>query len=162
MNELAKKQSITQQDICRMQDYIQDVIAQDPTAEVELKYTHYFADGIYGRVMHCPAGSWVIGKPHRTQHLCVLLKGRLAVTADDGSIKELSAPSVFVAEAGAKKAAYVIEDLEFMNIHPNADNGEDLDAIESRLIFPEQEFRQYLQISQQATEQILQIQEKQQ
>ena len=136
MNDLTEQGVLTQLQVIELQKHI----SAGALPAVPLKYNHYFAEGIYGRLMSVPAGTIVVGKPHRTQHLCILLKGRLAVTRDDGTVVEMAAPAVYVAEAGQKKAALVLEDLEFMNIHPV--QTQDLDEIEKQVIIPEEEFEQ--------------------
>jgi len=135
---LIEKPTLSQEQVCSLQDHI----SKGALPPVELTYEHHFASGVYGRIMKAPAGTVVVGKPHRTEHLCVLLKGALIVTKDDGSLVEMRAPAVFVAQAGQKKAALVTEDLEFMNVH--AVETTDLDEIEKQVIIPEEEFRQML------------------
>ena len=149
MNEVSTKPHLTQMQVIDLQKHLMD----GALPAVEPKYEHHFADGIYGRIMKVPAGTVVVGKPHRTQHLCILLKGRLVVTKDDGSLVEMAAPAVFVAEAGQKKAALVLEDLEFMNIHPVQTT--DLDEIEKQVIIPEAEFEQMLLNSAKVTDNLL-------
>jgi len=150
MTAIATTASLTQRQVCLLQDHVASEM--EP---VEITYEHHFADGIYGRIMKVPAGTIVVGKPHRTEHLCVLLKGRLVVTADDGTLTELAAPAVFVASPGQKKAALVLEDLEFMNIHPTTTT--DLDEIERQVIIPEEEFRANLLSSEVATRELLEF-----
>lgn len=136
MNEITQQGTLSQLDVIALQKHI----AAGALPAVEVEYEHYFADGIYGRVIKVPAGTVVVGKPHRTQHLCIILKGRLTVTRDDGSVVEMAAPAVYIAEAGQKKAVLVLEDLEFMNVHPVQTR--DLDEIEKQVIIPEEEFEQ--------------------
>lgn len=150
MNEIQVKPELSQLQVLSLQKHLQG----GALPLVEVKYEHHFADGIYGRVMKVPAGSVVVGKPHRTQHLCVLLKGKIIVTKDDGSLVELTAPAVYVAEAGQKKAALVLEDLEFLNVHPV--QTQDLDEIEKQVIIPEAEFEQMLLQSVKVTDNLLQ------
>lgn len=131
------QQVLGAEQICALQDAVQ---ANLPP--VELEYEHLHAPGVYGRIMKAPAGTVVVGKAHRTDHLCVLLKGRLLVTDENGSVVERAAPAAFVSPAGHKKAALVLEDLEFMNVHPASTT--DLAQIEAEVIIPEDEYRQML------------------
>lgn len=126
---------VTKQQVCALED----AIVSSGVEKIDLQYEHFFAPGVYGRVMHAPAGTVVIGKAHRTEHLCVLLKGRMKVTNSDGIVKEISAPLVFTVPGGSKKAAFVIEDASFMNIHPT--DTTDIEQIEQKVIIPEQEYR---------------------
>lgn len=118
---------------------VQDQLAELP--QVDGDEQHFFADGVYGRIMKLPADTWVIGKPHKTNHLCVLLKGALQVTQDDGSVVIMRAPNVYVAPAGKKKLAYVLEDVEFMNVH--ATETQDLEVIESNTLMTDEEHRAF-------------------
>lgn len=106
---------------------------------VELQVDHHFAPGVYARVMHAPAGTVIVGKAHKEDHICILLKGALTVTLDDGTAKYISAPNIWTAKGGQKKVGFVHEDLEFINIHPT--DTTDLDVIESKVIIPEDEYR---------------------
>jgi len=113
--------------------------AMKSDSRIEPVEEHYFADGVYARVMKVPAGALVIGKAHRTKHIAIMLKGKANITSQDGTVVELSAPAIFTVEPGAKKVAAVLEEMWFVNIHPT--DTEDLDIIESRVIIPEEEHR---------------------
>lgn len=116
---------------------LQTAIARD-LPPVELEYDHLFASGSYARVMKAPAGTAIVGKAHRDDHICILVKGSLLVTMDDGTVNKITAPAYWVAKGGQKKAGLVIEDIEFINIH--AVDTTDLDEIESKVIIPEAEY----------------------
>jgi len=83
--------------------------------QVECTEKHYFAPGIYVKEVTMPAGSIIVGKPHKTEHLCVMLQGRMELLKDDGSIVELVAPATFVGKPG-RKIARIIETVVFQNI----------------------------------------------
>ena len=104
---------------------------------VELEYVHHFAHGTYTREMRVPAGTVVTGKIHRHSCLNVLLKGKILVVTDEDNY-ELEAPHVFVSGPGVKKAAYVLEDVVWLNVHP-WDGESDLDQIEDQVIIPSYE-----------------------
>lgn len=101
--------------------------------------SHYFAPGVYARVMTVPANVWVIGKAHREDHISIILKGSCSITGEDGIVRLLEAPSIFVVKGGAKKMAYTLEEMQFVNIHPT--DTEDLELIEAKVIIPEEEHR---------------------
>jgi hypothetical protein len=124
---------LTQEDVCRAQDYCADQV------QAEVRYQHYHADGVYLRVMIIDAGTFVVGKAHRTRHIAQVLKGSCSVTSDDGSVMNLIAPSIFVVEPGRKKMILAHEELWFSNIHPS--DTDDLDLIEAKVIVPEEEYR---------------------
>lgn len=135
MNELTQREEFkfNQESLIQMQDFIGETM---PPAEIE--FEHIFASGVYARVMKAKAGSIIVGKAHKTDHICILLKGTLTVTMDDGSTKYLTAPDIWVAKAGKKKLGVVHEDLEFVNVH--ATESTDLSVIEQQMIIPEHEY----------------------
>lgn len=63
-----------------------------------------------------PAGSVIVGKPHKVEHLCVMLQGRMKLVKEDGEVVEISAPATFVGKPG-RKIAYIIETVVFQNIY---------------------------------------------
>jgi quercetin dioxygenase-like cupin family protein len=113
---------------------LEDAVAELPNQLKEEDITsHYFADGVYLREMFMPEGSVVVGKIHRTKHLTIIASGTVQITTDEG-VKELTGPSVFVSEPGAKKAIYALTDATLMNPHPTEET--DLDRIEDEFIAP--------------------------
>lgn len=93
---------------------------------------HYFASGVYCREMTIPAGVVVVGKLHKTEHLAVLLSGRVRITTEEGS-QELDAPQVMIAPPGVKRVAYAITNTRWLAIHSVGDE-RDLETIEERFI----------------------------
>ena len=77
----------------------------------------YFSAGVYCRVMHIPAGMFVIGHKHLTRHMNVLLKGKMRITIGEET-REIEAPYIFEALEGSVKAVITHTDCSFMNIHP--------------------------------------------
>lgn len=101
--------------------------------QIEIKTTHYFADGLYAREIFIPAGVLLTGKIHRCEHLNIVSKGRIAVWTDDG-MREVSAPFTMVSRPGTKRVGFALEDTVWTTIHANVDNSQDLDALEAKLI----------------------------
>ena len=124
---------VSQEQICAMEDVLKEGPTIEPVEE------HYFASGVYARVLKAPAGSYVVGKAHKTEHLCIMLKGSISVTGSDGSIKVMTAPAIFTVPGGQKKFAYVAEEMWFVNVHGT--DSTDLVEIEKQFIIPEDEFR---------------------
>jgi len=83
--------------------------------QVECTEKHYFGPGMYVKEVTMPAGSIIVGKPHKTEHLCVMLQGRMEILKDDGEVVELVAPATFVGKPG-RKIARIIETVVFQNI----------------------------------------------
>jgi hypothetical protein len=92
---------------------------------------HSFCDGIYVREMKAKAGTFLIGKVHKQDHVWMLMSGSLIITTEDG-IKEIKGPVYGTADKGTKRIAYVKEDCVFVNVMINVDNTKDIDLIESR------------------------------
>jgi quercetin dioxygenase-like cupin family protein len=99
--------------------------------QVELKTTHYFADGIYAREVFRPAGTVIVGKVHRKEHLYIVTQGRVRVVMDD-DMKEYAAPAVIVSKPGTKRAVYAIEDSVCMTVHRSKKRN--LDKLERELV----------------------------
>jgi hypothetical protein len=102
--------------------------------QVDCPVDHFFADGLYGRLVLIPAGTTVTGKMHAGRHLNVLLAGTIKVTTEHGVI-ELSAPHVMVSEAGVKRVGHAYTDTLWLTVH--ASNKTDLGELEQELIVPE-------------------------
>lgn len=94
--------------------------------------THHFADGMYGREIFIPAGTFATGGIHKTEHLNVLSSGELYVLTEDG-IKHMKAPATFVSRAGMKRIGYAITDVVWTTFHPNPANETDFFTMEAAL-----------------------------
>jgi quercetin dioxygenase-like cupin family protein len=102
--------------------------------QLELHTDHYFADGMYARVIARPKDAVIVGKIHKREHFYIVVKGKVCVTTDDG-VKEIEAPAVIVSKPGTKRAVWALEDSVCMTVH-RTDNT-DLDVIEAELIEPD-------------------------
>ena len=100
--------------------------------ESELITRHFFAPGIYARSLTRKAGAFIVGHKHKTEHLNILLSGRLRVYMD-GKVTELVGPSLpFVSKAGVRKATFALEDSTLITFH--ATHETDLEKLEEELI----------------------------
>lgn len=111
---------------------LQSAVAQLP--QVETPTFHHFADGMYLREQHIPAGTVIVGKIHKKEHFFILAKGQMQVTGDDG-VKTLTAPAIFCGRPGSKRAGYAHTDCVVLNVHKT--NSTDIDEIEAEVIEPE-------------------------
>jgi hypothetical protein len=102
--------------------------------QAELKTDHYFADGMYARVIARPKDCLIVGKVHKREHFYIVTHGSIRVTTDDG-VKDVFAPAVIVSKPGTKRAVLALEDSVCMTVH-RTDNT-DLDKIEAELIEPD-------------------------
>jgi hypothetical protein len=101
--------------------------------QVPCPVTHIFAPGIYWREVFLPAGVFAIGHQHKTEHLNVLLAGRVRVLAD-GRVVELKAPQVFKSGPGTRKMVYAVEPTRWANVHTNPADERDEERLEMLFI----------------------------
>jgi len=80
------------------------------------KISHYFASGVYAREMWMPAGYFITGKIHLTEHICVLSQGSVTVY-DGGKTVDYQAPAIIISKVGAKRAIYAHEESVWTNFH---------------------------------------------
>ena len=99
--------------------------------QVECTEKHYFGPGMYVKEVTMPAGSIIVGKPHKTEHLCVMLQGRMELLKDNGEVVELVAPATFVGKPG-RKVARIIETVVFQNIF--ATDETDVEKLENMFV----------------------------
>lgn len=99
--------------------------------QLDCKEKHYFGPGLYVREVTMPAGAVIVGKPHKTEHLCVMLQGHMRVKNEGGEVVELKAPATFVGKPG-RKVAYIIETVVFQNIFATEET--DIEKLEHMFI----------------------------
>ena len=99
--------------------------------QLECAENHYFGPGLYIKEVILPAGSVIIGKPHKVAHMCILLQGKMVIAKEDGSKVELVAPMTFVSPPG-RKVAYIIETVVFQNVFATEET--DIEKLENMLI----------------------------
>lgn len=109
--------------------------------QIDLPIFHHFAPNVYMRQMDAPAGSLVVSKMHRTEHMNILLKGSLTVITEEG-FQHLKAPLIIKSAAGTKRIGYFHEDSSWVTIHPTQET--DLEIIERDVIVPDEEIKQFL------------------
>lgn len=110
--------------------------------QVDVLVEHFFANGVYARQMYLPAGIVGVGKIHRFENICVVSKGKVRVTTDEGS-EVITAPATFVGKAGVKRVLLAIEDTIWTTFHTSLDD--DLEKIEQHHIAPSYEDLKLLQ-----------------
>jgi quercetin dioxygenase-like cupin family protein len=100
-----------------------------PEHHVEIPLRHYFAPGLYLREITIPKGTTLTGKIHKTEHLCILSKGKVSVWTDEG-MKTLEASHVVHSLPGIKRVLYAHEESVWINVHHNPMNEQDPEVIE--------------------------------
>lgn len=84
--------------------------------QVNCEIVNHFSPGVYAREMRIPAGSILTGAVHKTEHLCIISCGKIAVTTDDGVVV-ITAPSTIISKPGTKRAGFAIEDTVWITVH---------------------------------------------
>ena len=108
---------------------LQDEMLKLPQAEVPVK--HYYANGFYAREMTMQKGCALVGKIHKSEHLCIISKGDVDVVSEEKT-ERLKAPYTFVSKVGAKRAIYAHEETVWTTVHLTGET--DLDKLEDELI----------------------------
>lgn len=104
--------------------------------QVDVLVEHFFANGVYARQMYLPAGVLAVGKIHKFENICVVSKGVVRVTTDEG-FDVITAPATFVGKAGVKRVLLALEDTIWTTFHTSIDD--DLEKIEQHHIAPSYE-----------------------
>lgn len=100
-------------------------------SQAELTTRHYFADGMYCRELFRPAGTVIVGKVHKKEHLFVLAQGEMTIWTE-GGMKRVSAPLVMVSKPGTKRCTFAHTDATAITIHRVS--SQDLAEIEAELV----------------------------
>lgn len=111
---------------------LQAAMVQLPQAELET--WHYFADGMYARVVPRAKDTLIVGKVHLREHFYIVAKGRVRVTGGD-EVVDLEAPAIIVSQPGTKRAVLALEDSVCMTVHRT--DKKDLAEIEAELVEPD-------------------------
>lgn len=100
---------------------------------------HHFAPGVYVRQWFSREGDVTVGKAHRKQTINILAAGKVMVVnvADDRDRVIITAPYVWVAPPGSKRAVVTLETCCWVTVHVT--NETDLEKIEAEFICPEGE-----------------------
>lgn len=98
--------------------------------QVDCPIDHFFASGVYVRQMTASAGTLIVGHAHKTEHVCILLKGSMTIATPNG-VATVRAPLTFIAPPG-RKVALVLEDIIFQNVHATEER--DIEKIEELLV----------------------------
>jgi hypothetical protein len=108
---------------------------------------HHFGPGTYVREVTLPAGILAIGHAQRFEQLNIMLTGKVAILGEDGKMKELTAPMIFVGPPG-RKIGYVIEETTWLNVY--ATDERDIDKLEAHFLDKSPAWQEHNIASQQA------------
>jgi len=102
--------------------------------QAELKTDHYFSGGMYCRRVFRSAGTLIVGKIHKEDHLFMCASGQIMAWTENG-MKTLNAGDVVESKAGTKRVTLALTDAIGITIHKT--NEKDLEIIEKQLIEPD-------------------------
>ena len=116
---------------------LQTLLESEPAVTTDMReYTeHFFAPGIYFRVLFIPKGHVVVGAVHKNNLLNILLKGKISVVNSMGKKLLAEAPYIFETPPG-QKAGYAVTDVWFANIFPNPEDIRDIKQLEDKHTAP--------------------------
>lgn len=111
------------------------VLGTMPQVHIEPK--HYFASGMYGRELLMPAGTLIVGKIHKHEHLAIMVYGDILVYTESGGKQRLKGYNMMVSPPETKRVVYPFEDTLWITIHLDNSNKRDAEALEPELITPD-------------------------
>jgi translation elongation factor EF-Tu-like GTPase len=101
--------------------------------QTDCPVVHHYAPGIYVREMTVPPFTVLTGAVHKTEHLAMLIQGRIEVLTEDG-LQVLEAPCTVLSRPGIKRVGRTFEEgAVWSTIHTNPDDCRDMDVIVERL-----------------------------
>ena len=101
----------TRDSISRLEDEMHKLPTITPHVD------HVFAKGAYMRCISMTKGTVITSKIHKTQHISVVVSGDVTISIPGETPKRVQGPTVFVTEAGTKRAIIVHEDTVWMTFH---------------------------------------------
>lgn len=113
---------------------LQQAMAALPGAQAVFQTRHHFADGMYCRELVIPKDCILVGKVHKHEHFCFIVKGEITIVSDDKR-ERIVAPAIFVSSPGAKRAGYAHEECIFVTVHRTPLT--DLKELEAELVEPD-------------------------
>jgi hypothetical protein len=118
---------------------ITEKVSRMPQPDIPMN--HIFPEGMYIRQRLAKAGTILVGKRHRHETTSILLYGVLSIYIDNnGTVEQKTGPCVWKTPALTRRITYSVTDTVLATVHPNMDNGTDLDKIEGECVIQEQEF----------------------
>lgn len=120
--------SITTRDqIVQLQEAMLPIQCEQPEP------THFFAPGMYLRELTIPTGMLMVGKIHKHAHFLMVLKGRAEVISEFGRMI-VEAGHISVSPPGVKRVVLALDEVQFVTVHANPTDTEDLEIIEAEHI----------------------------
>ena len=136
---MTKTSALRKDEICELSEAQEKILILESEMrklpQLDLKVTHHFAPGVYVRELFIPAGTLLIGKIHKTEHMNIILMGQISIAdavSDIAGSKVIDAPHIMVSKPGTKRAGYAHKDTIWVTIHPTKET--DLKKIEADVI----------------------------
>lgn len=101
-------------------------------APPDIGTAHHLAGDVYGRSVVIKADTYLVGLPHREDHLNVCV-GDITVWTDAGR-RRLTGAHILPAKAGVMRVGFAHADTAWLSVHVNRTGGTDIAAIEDSLI----------------------------
>jgi hypothetical protein len=112
-----------------------------PQANIET--IHHFCGGVYMREIRIPAGTMLIGKIHKKEHLCIL-NGDIEIVSNDVA-GHFSGYLTFVSKPGVQRIGYALADTVFTSVHAIDYAGKSIQQLEHELTVETlEEYQQFL------------------
>lgn len=99
--------------------------------QAETPVIHHYAPGQYIREVRLDAGLVAMGNYQKTEHLNVMLSGRVAMIDERGAMFDLQGPTMFVGKPG-RKIGYIRETTAWLNIYVTDE--QDIETLEAMLL----------------------------
>lgn len=93
---------------------------------------HHMAGDVYGRSVVIPAETYLVGLPHKADHLNVCV-GDITVWTETGR-RRYTGAHIIPARAGCMRVGFAHAETTWLSVHVNPTQGTDLQAIEDALI----------------------------
>lgn len=99
--------------------------------QVGCQVVHHFGPGVYIRECTIPAGVFAIGHHQRLSHINIMLTGSLALRCEDGEIRVMKAPQMYLGRPG-RKMGLVLETVVWLNVY--ATDERDVEKLEEMFL----------------------------
>lgn len=100
------------------------------SAQLQIKTTHRWIDGVYTREVFIPKGTLLVGRIHKHACISIMNVGDKTTISEDGAIR-IKAPFATISKPGIKRVGFAHEDTIWTTIH--AAQERDLKKLEDEL-----------------------------
>ncbi len=113
---------------------LQREMVQRPQAS-GLRTEHAIHGGLYHRKLFRPAGTLIVGRVHKVDHLFICISGEIIAWSETG-MRELKAGDIIESKAGTKRVTLAKTDAVAMTVHRV--NAGTMDDVEAELLEPDE------------------------